>query len=200
MTDPIMRKDKDLVSTAIKAMLLFGAVALAYVILRSCSTPKTGIERFADDSLSRLVALQSPPPMPGVNFTGPDGEPVNLKALRGQPMIVNIWATWCAPCIAELPSLNQLSRDYAGRLKVVAISVDRDAGEAQDFLDSIKAGSLPLYHDNTFAIASKDGLAANGIPLTVMYTASGREIARVQGEADWQSPEAQRFLDWFLAQ
>ena len=200
MTEPIMRKDKDLVSMAIKAMLLFGAVALAYVILRSCSTPKTGVERFADGSLSRLVALQSPPAIPSLSFTGPNAEPVNLKAMRGQPMIVNIWATWCAPCIAELPSLNQLSRDYAGRIKVVAISVDRDAGEAQGFLDKIGATALPLYHDNSFAVASKDGLAANGIPLTVMYNAGGREIARVQGEADWQSPEAERFLEYFLAQ
>lgn len=200
MTDPVAQKDKDFVSTAIKAMLLFGVLALAYVILRSCSTPKTGIERFADDSLHRLVALQSPPAMPAIKFTGPDGSKTNLQDMRGQPIIVNIWATWCAPCIAELPSLNQLSSDYQGRLKVVAISVDRDAEDAQAFLNSINAGSLPLYHDNTFAIASKDGLAANGIPLTVMYNASGREIARVQGEADWQSPEAVRFLDYFLAQ
>ncbi len=200
MTDPLAQKDKDLVSISIKAMVIFGMVALAYVILRSCSTPKSGIERFAGGSLSRLVSLKSPPAIPAVKFTGPDGAKIDLQTLRGEPMIVNIWATWCAPCIAELPSLNQMSRDYAGRLKVIAISVDRDAGDAQAFLDKISAGSLPLYHDNTFAIASKDGLAANGIPLTVMYNAGGREIARVQGEADWQSPEAERFLDYFLAQ
>lgn len=200
MTDPIAQKDKDFVTVAIKAMLLFGFLALAYVILRSCSTPKTGMERFATGSLSKLVSLENPPVMPGLEFTAPNGEPTNLQDLRGRPMIVNIWATWCAPCVAELPSLNTLSRDYKGRLKVVAISVDQNAQTAQAFLDKIKAGSLPLYHDKTWAIASEQGLGARGIPLTVIYNASGREIARVQGEADWQSEDAVRFLDYILDQ
>ena len=196
MTDPIAQKDKDFVTVAIKVLLLLGVLASAYVILKSCSTPKTGIERFATGSLSKLVSLETPPVMPGLKFTAPNGEQTNLQALRGEPIIVNIWATWCPPCVAELPSLNTLSRDYQGRLKVVAISVDQNAQTAQAFLDKIKAGGLPLYHDKTWAIASEQGLGARGIPLTVIYNASGREIARLQGEADWQSQEAVRLLDY----
>lgn len=194
MSDPIAQKDKDLVSRLIKVMLLIGAVALSYVILQSCSTPKTGIERFAKGGLSRLISLETPPAIPSTAFDDAEGEPTSLQELRGDWMIVNIWATWCAPCIAELPSLNQLATDYPN-IKVVAISVDRNAEDALDFLNQIGADNLPLYHDNTFAIAGKDALAANGIPLTVIYAPNGAEIARIQGEADWQSPEARLYLE-----
>lgn len=193
MSDPIAQKDKDLVSRLIKVMLLIGAVALSYVILQSCSTPKTGIERFAKGGLSRLVSLETPPVIPSASFNDVGGEPTSLQNLRGDWMLVNIWATWCAPCIAELPSLNQLAADYPD-IKVVAISVDRQAADAQDFLNQIGADNLALYHDNTFAIAGKGALAAYGIPLTVIYTPSGAEVSRIQGEADWQSDEAERYL------
>jgi len=168
MSDPIAQKDKDLVSRLIKVMLLIGAVALSYVILQSCSTPKTGIERFAKGGLSRLVSLETPPVIPSTSFNDVGGEPTSLQNLRGDWMLVNIWATWCAPCIAELPSLNQLAADYPDL--------------------------IALYLCNTFAIAGKDALAANGIPLTVIYTPSGAEVSRIQGEADWQSDEAERYL------
>ena len=175
-------------------MLMIGVVALSYVVLRACSTSNNAPKNFATGGLSRLVTLESAPPMPSLLFKDANGDDISLKDISANgPMLVNIWATWCAPCVAELPSLNQLANDYPA-LTLVAISVDRNADDAQAFLDKIGAVNIALYHDNTFAIAGKDALAANGIPLTVIYNSSGDEISRIQGEADWQSEAAKDYI------
>ncbi len=191
-------------------MLLIGAVALAYVILRSCSISnsnansgaKISLARFAKGGVHRLVTIESPPAMPSTPITGADGELTDLRAVFAQESkltLVNVWATWCAPCVAELPSLSALAKANPN-IRVITISVDRNYEDAAQFLQELGAGNLPLYLDATFAIVGKTGMKATGVPISVFYGASGREIARLAGEADWQSDEANALITHVLAQ
>ena len=178
---------------ALRAMLFIGLLALAYVFLQSLNVPKSSYERFAEGSLRKLTVLNSPPPQPTRTFTGPDNEMVSLKKFRGKYVLVNVWATWCAPCIAEIPSLNQLQKERGSDyFEVVAISMDRQRVDAESFLISKGIDHLELYHDPTLGIGSDFEVA--GLPITVLYDPQGRELARLPGEANWQSAEAQAFL------
>jgi thiol-disulfide isomerase/thioredoxin len=110
-------------------------------------------------------------------------------------MLVNFWATWCPPCVAELPTLGGLARRYEGRLRVVTVNVDEAAltERAATMLGEKGGGSLPFWQDySRYVLFSA---SAPGLPTTILYAADGRELARVAGEANWESPEAQALIE-----
>lgn len=174
-------------------MICLGLLALAYVILQSFNVPKNNLERFREGSLSKLTVLENPPAQPVRQFTGPDGEMISLADFRGKKVLLNVWATWCAPCIAEIPSLDQLQKEKGGDgFQVVAISLDRHRVEAESFLKSKNVEHLELFHDATLGIAGDVGVV--GLPITILYDEQGVERARLPGEANWQSAESEAFL------
>ena len=124
-----------------------------------------------------------------------DGESVSLSDFRGKAVLVNFWATWCAPCLKELPSLDALQSRLGGRkFEVVAIAADpRGPETARAFLDRLKIKHLELYADPRLAMATSIG-GADVLPVSILYDASGQEIGRLVGEADWASPEAERLV------
>jgi thiol-disulfide isomerase/thioredoxin len=124
---------------------------------------------------------------PTVAFQGPDGKPTTLAAFKGRPVLVNLWATWCAPCIAELPTLDALAKRGT---RVVAVSQDTDAGKAAPFLQG-KGVALTPYRDPQLAFSV--AYAAN-LPTSVYYDAQGRELWRVTGGRDWTSAETATLL------
>jgi thiol-disulfide isomerase/thioredoxin len=129
-------------------------------------------------------------PAPDVAFKDPDGEDASLAAFTGKPTLVNLWATWCAPCVKELPTLGRLSK--TGGVQVVAIS--QDSGPHPSvvaFLDS-KAPELEPNQDSSMALSGK--LGAEVLPTSILYDAKGREVWRYVGDLDWTSPEAARLL------
>ena len=115
---------------------------------------------------------------PATRLLGLDGAPTDLAAFRGQPVLVNLWATWCAPCVAELPSLDRAS---AG---VVALAVNQgeEAAKIATFLAKAKLAHLRPLRDAEMAISM--GLPAN-LPTTLLYDGQGREVWRVTGDRDW---------------
>ena len=127
-------------------------------------------------------------PAPAVAFQDPDGMPVTLAAFRGKPVLVNLWATWCAPCIAELPTLNRLA---AGGTEVVAVSQDTDVAAAAPFLRGKGFTHLRAYRDPQlgFSVAYQANL-----PTSVFYGADGRERWRIAGDKDWAGTEARALL------
>jgi thiol-disulfide isomerase/thioredoxin len=121
---------------------------------------------------------------PAHRFAGPDGE-TSLAAFRGKPVLVNLWATWCAPCIKELPTLDALAAK--GSVRVVALSQDTDAAKARAFLQARGFKALPAYTDPDMRWLG--GVTSN-LPTTILYDAEGREVWRWLGDADWTGAEA----------
>jgi thiol-disulfide isomerase/thioredoxin len=131
-------------------------------------------------------------PAPGVDFEGPDGQ-MTLARLRGKPVLVNLWASWCGPCVKELPSLDQLQVSMASEgLEVVALNMDQNRDNALAFLEDAHIHHLKLYFDPHLLMSI--ALQEEGIPVSVLYGADGHEIGRFVGPADWSSEEAKALI------
>jgi thiol-disulfide isomerase/thioredoxin len=175
-----------------------GAAAILYVVFAAASnsSAEAGLKRFATASLSKLVVDSKPPPQPTTRFADGDGLEVGLEKYRGKTILVNLWATWCAPCVKEMPTLAALKRAYADKpFDVVAVSVDAqgDRTAAMAELKELTGGALSFYQDYTYGIAY--AAKAVGFPTTILYGPDGGELARIAGEADWDSPEARALID-----
>jgi thiol-disulfide isomerase/thioredoxin len=134
-------------------------------------------------------------PAPAVTFNDPDGTPMGLGNFTGKPTLVNLWATWCAPCVKELPTLDRLARAHAGGdLNVVTISQD-DGPHASvvAFLQTNKIANLDAFQDPKMALSGALG-PDTVLPTTILYDQNGREVWRYVGDLDWTSPEAAKLL------
>jgi thiol-disulfide isomerase/thioredoxin len=145
----------------------------------------------------------SPPaaPAPDIAFTGPDGKSVRIKDLKGKVVVLNLWATWCAPCKVEMPTLAKLAAAYQAQpVQVVALSADSPdkAAEAKAFI----ARNPPLkpYLSGGSTILFKFQPSVAGLPSTIIYDKKGVERARISGDADWSSKEARAVVARLLAE
>lgn len=134
-------------------------------------------------------------PAPDFTFSGPDGADVTMAAFEGRPVLVNLWATWCGPCIVEMPTLDTIAGDYA-KSGLAVLPISQDAGEAASvdaFFKARKLKHLQLYRDpeNQFGFHYATGL----LPTTVLYDTDGKEVARVVGAMDWAGEEARALMD-----
>lgn len=181
-------------SNAIRLMCFIGVVALFFVIVQSCQKPKVGLKFYATGGIKALTVLDAPPPQPRLTFTDADGETMTLADYQGKVILVNVWATWCPPCVVEMPMLNDLQAQRGGRdFQVINISLDRTAEEARAYLIEKELTNLRDWHDGTYKLPS--ALKVPGLPVTILYDRNGREVARLSGEADWVSPDALRLID-----
>lgn len=147
----------------------------------------------------RYVALPMRPPAPEAAFRGPEGEALTLAAFRGEVVLVNLWASWCAPCVRELPALERLAARLRGApFRVVAVNLDRDAEEGRRFLRARGIKGLLFYHDGEWALAR--ALMAQGLPLSVLVGRDSRMIGRLAGAADWDGPAARKVIEAALAE
>ncbi len=124
---------------------------------------------------------------PDVTLTRENGAPLAITSFRGTPTLVNLWATWCAPCIAELPALDRLAKDRGYDLNVVAVSQDIGGWDKiRPFLEENPLGTLTVLADSSGALSQ--ALGAAGLPLTILYDAEGKEVWRVNGPREWDQP------------
>jgi thiol-disulfide isomerase/thioredoxin len=131
-------------------------------------------------------------PVPDVAFDDPDGGETSLAEFAGKPLLVNLWATWCAPCVKELPTLDRLSWGATGP-RVVAISQDMGPhASVEAFLNSHKIANLDAYQDPKMALSG--ALGAEVLPTSILYDAHGKEVWRYVGDLDWTSDEAAKLL------
>ncbi len=160
-----------------------------------------GLGRYARGEMAALVIPARAEPATDHVFVARDGAQTRLADFRGRVVVVNLWATWCAPCLAEMPTLAALARAYDGRddLTVLPISVDLAAQrtKAEAFIDGQKP--LPFYNDPTFQLPFAFG-AKGGMPQTILLDRQGRVRATLTGGADWSGPEARALVDALLAE
>ena len=140
-------------------------------------------------SPSASTAGGQPPASPALRFEAADGTTATLSDFRGRVVLLNIWATWCAPCRKEMPALDRLQAQIGGSdFEVVALSIDRRGRDAvQPFFDEIGIKNLRVYLDRGSEAMSTLGVV--GLPTTVLIGRDGREVQRWVGPAEWDSPE-----------
>jgi thiol-disulfide isomerase/thioredoxin len=132
-------------------------------------------------------------PLPDVTLKDPAGHELRLPGLKGKPALVNLWATWCAPCIAELPTLNGLANRADLNLAVITVSQDMgDPAKVRTFLDQHGFAQLPAWLDPRNDLAFQ--YQAQTLPTTIAYDAQGREMWRFTGGRDWSSAESAALL------
>jgi thiol-disulfide isomerase/thioredoxin len=148
-------------------------------------------------ALAKLVPDAKPKTIPAVAFTDAKGERLSLASFRGHYVLLNLWATWCGPCVEELPALARLARALPG-LTIVAVSEGQDSAAATSaFLKAHGAGALTTYRDSDHAFLAAMG--AFGLPLSALIGPEGRERARAIGPAKWDDPQAVAWLKAYIA-
>ena len=177
--------------------LTLAAIAIVGVIYFSGGTPVRAPQGGgqAETASSRsFVMHEAPRPLPEIEFEDGNGEALTLADLRGKTVLLNVWATWCVPCREEMPTLDALEAELGGPgFEVVPLSVDRAGPEVvRKFYAEIGIEHLGLYIDASMR-ASFD-LQAPGLPTTLLIDSEGRELGRLVGPAEWDTPEMIAFL------
>ena len=130
---------------------------------------------------------------PTAGFQDPQGRPTSLATFRGRPLLVNLWATWCGPCVVEMPSLDALAVREGEAMQVLALSQDMDGRErVTQFFAQRHFRELEPYLDPRLDVMT--ALRIDTLPTTILYDAEGVEVWRMTGMADWESERAQRLL------
>ena len=190
-----------LLTWAIVGAAVVGVAGAVYIIGQSSTKtapvvatvpiPKSG---FAE----KLSTPTEPTPAPDYAFNDAAGKSVKIADFKGKVVVLNAWATWCAPCKAEMPTLAKMAAAYKGKpVEVVVVSIDEPEKAAQAAVFIAQNGPLKFYHDPAKKILFR--LNGQGAPTTVIYGKDGLEQARVSGDADWTSPEARALVDKALA-
>lgn len=152
----------------------------------------------AGGEVAAMLAADPPRSLAGLSFNAPDGSPMTLADLSGKTVLMNLWATWCAPCRHEMPALNRLQADLGDdTFEVVAVNVDTGGDEKpRRFLDETGVDALGYYRDATLGLFNdlkRRGLAL-GLPVTLLVDRDGCLLAHMNGPAEWASDDARRLI------
>ena len=195
----------NLIIVAIAALVGFGAV---YATMRprdnAASPPEAAktepkaaepaAKAAKGNHMAAFVTKKTPEALPDITFNDGAGKELKLSDFKGRTILLNLWATWCAPCREEMPALNRLQQELGSdAFEVVALSLDRQGLEAsKKFLDEVKANALKVYIDAT----AKQGTALKlvGMPTTILINKDGLEVGRLAGPAEWDSADAKALI------
>ena len=151
------------------------------------------------DAMGRFQKAKAPKPLPEIEFVDAEDKPMTLSDLKGKVVLVNFWATWCAPCIKEMPSLDRLQA-AVGKNKLIVLPLSLDGSsraKVAPFYESTELKNLGIFFDKG-RVAMK-AFAVSILPTSILIDPSGREFGRLEGEADWDNPEAIALVSAALA-
>lgn len=167
----------------------------------ACEGREAAIARVDEAIRGEVAAMLPADPsrsLADLAFNDPEGQPMQLGDLAGKVLLVNLWATWCAPCRHEMPALDELQRELGGEnFEVVAVNVETgDDVKPKAFLDEIGVDSLAFYRDNTIGLFNelRRRNLALGLPVTLLIDEEGCLLAHMNGPAEWASPDAKALI------
>lgn len=172
------------------------------VAAASCPATEAQAAALAPVATGEVAAMaphETPVSLASLSFQNPEGEPVTLGDLSGKTLLVNLWATWCAPCREEMPALDALQQE-AGDEDFAVVTINLDTGNTEkprDFLEEIGVQNLPLYRDSSMDVFNdlkSEGLAF-GLPVTLLVDENSCLMAAMNGPADWASEDALRLVE-----
>jgi thiol-disulfide isomerase/thioredoxin len=144
----------------------------------------------ATGTLAKFTLAKEPKPLPDLAFTDAEDKPIKLADYKGKTVLLNFWATWCAPCVKEMPSLDKLQAEM-GKDKFIILPLSLDGPskpKVAPFYSDRKLANLGIYFDKGKKTMST--LDVSVLPTSVLIDPQGREIGRLEGDADWDKPEA----------
>ncbi|MGE5722001.1 MAG: TlpA family protein disulfide reductase [Sphingomonadales bacterium] len=182
-----------------------GSIALA-AALAGCGKPKPAEPQNRQETASAAATSPEEPgaagivdrshagtPAPATPFDSPDSRKASFADFRGKPLLVNLWATWCAPCVAEMPTLDALAGREKDRLQVLPVSQDLDGKDkVHAFFGKMKFANLKPFVDGDAELSNQ--LKVQTLPTTILYDADGKEVWRITGREDWGSARAAGLL------
>lgn len=179
---------------SLAAILYTGLILLANPVLADLA--KAEAMRAGD--MKKLAFHSEAKPAGTSGFVTFDDKPISLADYSGKWVLLNFWATWCAPCRKEMPMLSDLQTEFGGAdFEVVTVAAGRNPPPAMKaFFDEIGVTNLPLHRDPKSALAREMGIL--GLPVTIILDPEGREVARMLGDADWSSDNAKDILRTLL--
>ncbi|XDA97807.1 TlpA disulfide reductase family protein [Sulfitobacter sp. LCG007] len=177
----------------------FSVQALVYLLVVAGANPAgadmAAVAMLRDGDMRKLVIHETPEAISDAAFQREDdGGDITLKEFRGKYVLVNFWATWCAPCRKEMPQLSALQKEFGGdEFEVVTIATGRNSPQGiAKFFQEAGVTNLPRHMDPQQKLASQMGVF--GLPITVLIDPEGREVARMRGDADWASDSARAII------
>ncbi len=174
-------------------LLRFAVIYIAFG-LGANAVAADGLDDLRLGDMRAMVLHDTPQDVAAVRFTDEDGVEMGLDAFAGQHVLLNFWATWCAPCRVEMPSLNTLQQTLGGEdFVVVTVASGRNPISAINrFFAEEEITDLPIYLDPRMSMARQMGVL--GLPITVLLNPEGQEVGRLRGDADWAGEEALALL------
>lgn len=176
---------------AVAGFVLRGDLGLGAIGVQGAPPPFRGDSR-------PYVEIQPPRALPPLVLERPDGSPIGIADLKGRVVVLNLWATWCAPCVREMPALDRLQGAFDPMdVTVVALSLDRGgAAQVKPFFAETGIKHLSVYLDPK--MSSMSALKPRGLPTTLVIDREGREVGRLEGAAAWDSPDAHALLRHYI--
>jgi thiol-disulfide isomerase/thioredoxin len=171
-------------------MKLACAVALLFLLVAPGIGSAADSERDTPDrtKLGEFLPSSQPFPAPAISLTDAAGNTVELAEFRGKLVLVNLWATWCEPCLREMPSLERLQAHLGDRIVVLAVSEDRGGTKVvEPFVAKLALKSVKTYIDPKSAVGH--AFEVRGLPTSFLIGRDGKVLGRVEGEAEWDSPK-----------
>lgn len=179
-----------------RSAVLYTALALG---ANAAFADMAGIEALRDGTMKKLV-FADPAKVSEIAFTDADGAEHRLSDWQGKIVLVNFWATWCAPCRKEMPMLDALQQEFGGEdFDVVTIATGRNPLPGINrFFDEVGATNLPILLDPKQELARD--MAVLGLPITLVLNREGQEIARLRGDAEWNGDSAKAIISALIAE